>query len=165
MQVRIVTLRYSEGLQGFEEEPLKAAVGGHDVLDVREHFFLHGAIPHLALVVTLGDAPEASPRTVKPEDNPELQIAEGLRPLYRDLRRWRNEEARRAGIPSYTIMRNVQLAAICQRLPRTLAALKEIEGIGEATCTKYGAAILALLPAAAPAGSLEHAASQGGESR
>ena len=44
-------------------------------------------------------------------------------------------------------MRNVQVAEICRRLPRSLTALKEIEGIGEATCAKYGKDILGLIPA------------------
>ena len=44
------------------------------------------------------------------------------------------------------IMRNVQVAEICRRLPRTIAALKEIEGVGEATVTKYGEEILKQIP-------------------
>ncbi|MCM8626290.1 HRDC domain-containing protein [Accumulibacter sp.] len=151
MQVRVLTLRYSDGLQGFPEEALRAAIAGHEVLEVREHFFVHGAVPHLALVLLLGNgagAPRASQN--RSEENPELQLAEALRPLYRSLREWRNEEAKKVGIPSYSILRNVQLAEICRRLPRSLAALREIEGVGEATCTRYGAAILALLPTEAP---------------
>ena len=148
MQVRVVTLRYSDGLQGFAEEALRAAAAGREVLEVREHFFVHGTVPHLALVLLLGDGAGAPGRAApRPEDNPELELAEALRPLYRSLRQWRNDEAKKAGIPSYAIMRNAQLAEICRRLPRTAAGLREIEGIGEATCAKYGAAILALLPA------------------
>ena len=39
MDVRVVTLRYSDGLQGFPEEALRKATAGRDVLAVREHFF------------------------------------------------------------------------------------------------------------------------------
>jgi superfamily II DNA helicase RecQ len=53
-------------------------------------------------------------------------------------------------VPSYVIARNVQLAEICRRLPRSLAELKEVEGIGEATCEKYGRDLLARIPPAAP---------------
>ena len=152
MNIRVVTLRYSEGLQGFPEDALRAATAGHEVLEVREHFFVLGSIPHLALVVLLADGPGSGQRPPsRPEDDPGLTLPEALRPLYRDLREWRNETAKKAGIPSYTILRNTQLAEICKRLPRTLAALREIDGIGEATCTKYGAALLALLPKEVPA--------------
>ena len=152
MQVRVITMRYSDGLQGFSEDALRSATSGREVLDVREHFFVHGEVPHLVLVLLLGDAPgSATARSSsRAEENPEQELPEALRPLYRSLRQWRNETAKQAGIPSYAILRNAQLAEICRRLPRSLAALREIEGIGEATCTRYGSAILALLPEAPP---------------
>ena len=58
MQVRVVTMRYHEGLQGFPEEALHKVTFGKTVLGVSEHFFVHGNVPHLALVPQLGDAPE-----------------------------------------------------------------------------------------------------------
>lgn len=147
MQVRVITVRYSEGLQGFPEEALREATAGREVLAVREYFFLHGNIPHLALVLLLGDGPATGQRPgSRPEHDPGAQLPESLRALYRALREWRNEEAKKAGIPSYVILRNTQLAEICRRLPRSLAALREIEGVGEANGAKYGAAILALIP-------------------
>ena len=36
MQVRVITMRYQEGLQGFPEDALRAATFGKTVLDVRE---------------------------------------------------------------------------------------------------------------------------------
>ena len=39
MQVRVVTMRYQEGLQGFPEDALRAATFGKTVLDVRESAF------------------------------------------------------------------------------------------------------------------------------
>jgi superfamily II DNA helicase RecQ len=141
-------------LQGFPEDALRAAGAGREILEVREHFFIYGDVPHIALVLTLGDGAGTPPlRTAgRGDDDPEQALPEAVRPLYRTLRQWRNEEAKKAGIPSYAIMRNVQLAEICRRLPRSAGALREIEGIGDATCARYGAAILGLLPPdAAPA--------------
>jgi superfamily II DNA helicase RecQ len=43
-------------------------------------------------------------------------------------------------------MRNVQLAEICRKVPRTLEALKQIEGVGEATVSRYGGELLAQIP-------------------
>jgi hypothetical protein len=47
MYVRILTLRYQEGQQGFPEGALRQATAGREVLEVREHFFTHGNVPHL----------------------------------------------------------------------------------------------------------------------
>lgn len=148
MRVRVITLAYSEGLNGFPEEPLRQATFGQEILEVRDHFFVHGGKPHLVLVILLGEGSTAAKgqRTEPQAEDPGKSLPEELRPLYRALRQWRNDRARSEGIPSYLVLRNAQLAEICRRLPRSLAALREIEGIGERTCEKYGAELLALLP-------------------
>ena len=104
MQVRVITMRYQEGLQGFPEDALRAATFGKTVLDVREHFFLHGNVPHLALVLQLGDAPAyADAGGFRPRGPDAPDPAEGLtdaqRGVYRALRAWRNETARAEGRP------------------------------------------------------------------
>ncbi|MDQ0288417.1 HRDC domain-containing protein [Oligosphaera ethanolica] len=146
MKTRVITLRYSEGLQGFPEDDLAKVVSGCDVLEVRDHFFMHGNVPHLALVLLLNGDNTKPETKFRPENDPGTALSEHLQKLYRDLRQWRNERAKQDGVPSYVIMRNVQIAEICRRLPHSLAALKEIEGIGEGTCQKYGQDILKLIP-------------------
>ena len=42
MDIRVITLRYSDGAQGFPEEALLKAVSGREILEAREHFFVHG---------------------------------------------------------------------------------------------------------------------------
>jgi superfamily II DNA helicase RecQ len=145
MDIRIITLRYSDGIQGFPEEPLHKATAGREVLEAREHFFVHGNVPHMAVVLLLGDTGEVRRRR-PPGPDPAEDLSDDRKSLYRDLRSWRNERAKTDGVPSYVIARNVQVAEICKRLPRTMAELKEIEGIGEATCEKYGRDILARIP-------------------
>ncbi len=146
MEVRVVTLRYHEGLQGFPEEGLTRAAAGREVLEVREHFFVHGHVPHLCLVLMLGNAPAPAGRRANQTEDPGNALPDELKPLYRDLRSWRNERAKQEGVPAYAIARNAMLAEICRKRPRSLSALKEIEGMGEASCEKYGRDILARIP-------------------
>lgn len=146
MDIRVITLRYSDGAQGFPEEALLKAVAGREVLEAREHFFVHGSVPHMAVVLLLGDAAGGGARQRPPGPDPGEALPDDRKGLYRALRTWRNDRAKSDGVPSYVIARNVQIAEICKRLPRTLAELKEIEGIGEATCEKYGRDILARIP-------------------
>ena len=44
MDVRVITLRYQDALQGFSEEALRKAISGREVLEAREHFFMHGNV-------------------------------------------------------------------------------------------------------------------------
>ncbi|MFT5200461.1 MAG: superfamily II DNA helicase RecQ [Planctomycetota bacterium] len=144
VKIKIITLRYDEGLQGFAAEIIEKALAGRSVLEVRDHFFVHAGQPHLCLVCTTddGDA-KGSPKSRR--DDPGDELAPHHQVLYRDLRTWRNERAKKEGIPSYLILRNRQLAEICENRPGSLACLREIEGIGEATCKKYGQDILGML--------------------
>jgi len=50
-------MRYQEGLQGFPEDALKKVTFGRTVLETSEHFFIHGNVPHLTLVLKLADVP------------------------------------------------------------------------------------------------------------
>lgn len=146
MDIRIITLKYSEGLGGFPEEDLRKAVSSREVLDVREYYYEYAKVPHMTFVVTLGAKYQRNETVRQREEDPELSVPEQLRNLYREIRQWRNEKARKEGVPSYLVLRNAQIAEICRRIPRSLTALKEIEGIGEATCAKYGKEILSLIP-------------------
>jgi len=160
VDVRVITLRYQEGLQGFPEEALKKAISGREVLEAREHFFTHGNVPHLVLTLLLGDAPAGGDgvrRRGGPD--PEEGLEEARRPLYRELKRWRNDRARADGKPAYVIARNTQLAEIARQVPHSLAGLKEIDGIGEAFCRDYGAAVLGLMPEPTAHASDKHIAS------
>lgn len=147
MYVKVITLRYDERLQGFPEGALREAAAGREVLEVRDHFFLHGGVPHVALVLLLGDgAGEGGYRLRHPNaPDPEESLAEDRRPVYRELKRWRNERAKADGKPAYAIARNVQLAEIVNRAPKSLEGLKSVEGIGEGFCRDYGAEVLELV--------------------
>ena len=134
MRVKIITLAYDNGLRGFSQETLERLGSDGAVLEVRDHFFVHQGVPHLALVVLMDEAVAEPRRGHKPEGpDPGEALPEALQPLYRNLRRWRNERAKAEGVPAYALFRNTQLAEICRRLPRSLSALREIEGVGEAT--------------------------------
>ena len=129
------------------EEPLRQALFGTKALEVCERFFVHGGISYLTLVVILPDDQSLRQGCITREtEDPGKDLLEELVPFSRDLRRWRKDWARREGIPSYLVLRTAQIAEFCRRLPRSLAALREIEGIVEAACEKYGAESSALPP-------------------
>ncbi len=145
MRVKVITLAYHEGLRGFPREPLEALGSEGSILEVRDHFFVQQGVPHLALVVLLDETPSPKRSGTAEGPDPGESLPKELQLLYRNLRRWRNERAKSEGVPAYALFRNTQLAEICRRLPRSLAALREIEGVGDATCTKYGQDLLSLL--------------------
>ena len=147
MELRVITLRFDDGLNGFPEEPLRRATAGRDVHAVREYFFVHGGVPHLALVLTLaGDAGVARPAQKRAGPDPMMGLPPERRKLYLELKRWRNGQAEMDGVPPFVVMRNELLAEVSRRAPHSLAALKEIAGVGEKTVSKYGTGLLSCVP-------------------
>jgi superfamily II DNA helicase RecQ len=147
MKIHILTLKYDENLAGFPEEPVRQAISGREVLAVREHFFVHGGVPHLLLTLELSGGNEPR-RTDRAFNGPDVlaTVPQERRKLYLDLKRWRNERAKRDGVPPFVVMRNELLADLCRVAPHSLAALREIPGIGEKTVEKYGAEVIAMIP-------------------
>jgi len=146
MRLRIVTLSFDERLAGFPEEPLRRAVAGAEVLEVGEYFHEYGGVPRLTLVLRLGDQ-QAGPNGRRPEGADVYQsLPDERKGLFVELRRWRNERAQADGVPPFVILRNELLGEICRRAPHTVAALRQIRGIGEKTCAHYGSAIVGLIP-------------------
>lgn len=177
MQIRVITMRYSEGLQGFPEDALRTATFGREVLSSDHHFFMHGNVPHIAIVLSLADAAgegsyQGGKRGMSYEERKakaeaeEAKLPEGSRPAFRALKEWRNNLAKAKGWPSYNIARNAQLLEIVRKYPKTLAEMKEIEGCTEKFCTLYGKDIIAMLgeagvkAAPAPEGGGDAAASE-----
>ena len=148
MDVRVITLRYAEGVQGFSEDALRRACAGREVLDVSEYYFVHGGIPHLSLVVKMASTSASSGSAWKDRASaPDLEIGltDGQKQLFRALKKWRNERAQQDGKPAYAIGRNTLILEIVKAHPTTLAALKEVDGMGEASVANYGKEILEIV--------------------
>ncbi len=62
--------------------------------------------------------------------------------IWQALRQWRLDQARSENVPAYVICGDKTLQAIVQQIPRTLADLSQIYGLGDAKISKYGRAML-----------------------
>jgi superfamily II DNA helicase RecQ len=150
MQVRIFTLRFNPVTESFDDSVVAGFLADKDVLSIRDHFFVKDDTPYLTLVVRYRAAAlPASADAAKPEQKRDESWREALTetdwPLFNTLRNWRSERAKREGVPPYVICNNRHLAEIVKARPQTLAALGQIEGIGEAKLKKYGKEMLALI--------------------
>lgn len=175
MEIRVLTLRYSPSLGAIDDAPLVLLARDHDVLGVREHFFVVHDIPHLVCVVscqprtattstaaspieptamarTPAPPPAPAPAPTRSTDDPTAELEPEQQRLYDTIRRWRYATAQRDGVPPYVVLTNRNLTALLRERPATLAALGRIRGIGRATIERHGQALLALLRGEPPAG-------------
>jgi ATP-dependent DNA helicase RecQ len=88
-------------------------------------------------------------RPVRPMEEPRSDQpaadAQPLETVFEALRAWRLEQARRRAVAPFVIMHDRTLAAIATSLPRSIAELDAVPGIGPAKLAAYGDAILSVV--------------------
>ena len=62
--------------------------------------------------------------------------------MWQALRQWRLAKARADDVPAYVICGDKTLREIVEKLPESLADLREVYGMGEAKIDKFGDEIL-----------------------
>ena len=147
MQMAFFTVpaRGDSGLQ----ENLNAFLRSHRVLSVHREFVGQGDHSFWAMAVEYLEGAAASTSGSSSSRKPRVDYKEVLSPddfaVFAKLREWRKAVAEREGIPVYAVLTNEQLAAIATNRPSSAAAIKDVEGIGDAKAGKYGEGVLAVL--------------------
>ncbi|MFQ5583847.1 MAG: HRDC domain-containing protein [Calditrichia bacterium] len=117
MLIRIITLRFSAALDGFDDSSLAEFIQDKSVVSLREHFFIRNETPYLAVVVTyepvLASAkPKEAGKTRRRDESWRTLLTDAQMPLFDSLRSWRSERCKKDGIPPYVICNNKELAKI-----------------------------------------------------
>ena len=150
MLARVLTLRFDQVFEAFDDSPLQEFLKAKEVFAIRDHFFVRNEVPYLAVLVTYGLRPPVAQDAAKQKARGRdaswrSQVSDADLPLFNALRAWRTERSKRDGIPPYLICTNKQLAAMVNTRPGSLSKLGAIDGIGKAKLEKYGQQLLALL--------------------
>jgi ATP-dependent DNA helicase RecQ len=69
--------------------------------------------------------------------------------VFEALRTWRRGIAQEHGVPAYTVFHDSTLRELASRLPRSLAELRNVSGIGATKLERYGSALLEVMQQAA----------------
>ena len=149
MQIKIFTLRFSDATEAFDDAPLRSFMADKEVISLKGHFFVRDNVPYWAVLLVYKPSPmPAEPKAEKRENREKKEdyrdiLTEEKTPLFNTLRDWRNERARREGVPPYVLFTNRQLAGIAVKTPEHLNQLSMVEGVGKTKIEKYGKDILA----------------------
>lgn len=98
---------------------------------------------------TLGTAKQKRKRAAKGAAEATLEAtADNLHPhLYNQLLEWRNNTAKRAGVPAYVVLYNKTLLTIANLMPEDFDTLAKVKGMGKVKIKQYADAILDVVQA------------------
>jgi len=137
---------------GEAEKRLNQFLASHEVIRVEKQFLSQGLDGIWAYVVEYtktGTVPGGkSVPTDRKEGSGTLvdwkeKLTEAEYTRYLKLWHWRKHAAERDGVKqNFTIFTNAQLADMAQQVPRSLAEVRKIDGVGEGRVQKYGNEVL-----------------------
>jgi ribonuclease D len=152
MLIKIFTLKFSPGVEGFDDEKIRLFMVGNEIISVREHFFIKDNVPYWTLLLAYNPGSfskipeqESQPSKTSQKDEYRKYLTEDSEPLYEALRDWRNTSAKNEKVPPYFLFKNIHLAQIASNLPENLNQLSSISGIGTKKTEKYGKEILEIV--------------------
>ena len=105
-----------------------------------------GGFDPAAIVAAHAEAVAREPEDTTPKSRPKSDEREvANKELYRELKDWRAEEARKVNRPAYAVAPDKVLMDIADAMPTDSKALLAIKGMGEAKVGRFGADILRIV--------------------
>jgi superfamily II DNA helicase RecQ len=148
--LKVFTIKFENNIEGFNDSILLNFLSDKKIIKWKSHFFSEKDGHYWTVILEYTSLSESSAplslRKVKKKDDEYRKIlTENDWPIFNRLREWRNEKGKTEGIPPYIIFTNIQLAWISAARPRSLNALQEIQGIGNAKKEKYGSEVIQII--------------------
>ncbi|MEY4530465.1 MAG: hypothetical protein RLZZ156_1186 [Deinococcota bacterium] len=72
-------------------------------------------------------------------------LSESNEPLLQDLWTWRRDIARASGVSAFLVASNAVLESLAQNMPKSLAEMTNIKGIGKVMLEKYGTTLIEIV--------------------
>ena len=151
MRIHVLTLKFDPAREAFDDAALRDFIKDKEIVSCDSTFFSRNGQQYLCMVVAYHVSetePDVSAETTRKTGKTAAwrsMVSDADMPLFNAMRDWRNERAKKDGIPAYVISNNTELAQIVTEKPRSLNALRAIPGIGQAKAERYGKDILKAL--------------------
>jgi superfamily II DNA helicase RecQ len=143
--LRFFTVPVCSGEEAAEE--VNRFLGAHRIVAIDRQFIHDGPNSAWALCITYLQSSGRPPPGKRGKIDYREVLSEPDFAVFAKLRALRKALAEQEGVPPYALFTNEQLAEMVRRRVRTLSALREIEGVGEARVEKYGERFLDILRA------------------
>ena len=140
MAVRIITLPFEPHQGIFQDEDLTRFLLNKHVKDLRPEFFQMDGHAYWTVFVNYENV------LTEVDSNNKLDgLDDAQKLLFKRLREWRKEKAEKEGIPVFIIATNKQLMDIVRAVPRSLEALRQINGFGKKKVEKHGKELVTII--------------------
>jgi len=143
MNFRIITIPFDETKELFLEEELNKFTVNKKILNYKAEFFVKNDKAFWTIFIEYENVHlESKGQSTK---HIESSLSESDKLLFQKLKDWRKETAEKQGYPVYIVANNKELLSIINDKPKSLEALKNIEGFGVKKIESYGKEIIDIM--------------------
>ena len=102
-QIKIFTLRFSESMEGFDDENIRLFIMGKNIIRMDGHFFLKDNVPYWTIMIVYNqmEPKNGRPQAVKNVETKKSDyksiLTDSTMPFFNLLREWRRERANKDG--------------------------------------------------------------------
>lgn len=140
MQVRIFTIPFDADKELFSDDDLSRFLLNKRVLGLHPQFFQTQSRPYWTVFIEY--------EAVVGEEQPKSDnLDDAQRLLLQRLKEWRKQAAEEGGVPVFIVATNKQLLDVVRRAPRSLEALREVQGFGKKKIERHGKQVLDIVSA------------------
>jgi superfamily II DNA helicase RecQ len=138
MPFKIITIPFNREKGCFLEEELNKFCLNKTVRSYEAKFFQDGGGAYWSVFLEYEEVLEAS-------GVDDFRLNDSQQLLLKRLREWRRKKAEDNGVPVYVICTNKQALELVKKAPKTIEALKSIEGFGKKKIESFGRELTTLI--------------------
>lgn len=148
MQLKIITVPFSEATQLFHDELVEQFCINKHIYKMDVQFFVVSGIPYWTVALQFTPiVPERINLKAQKGKKEDAPFDAFQKVLFDRLKSWRKQAAEESGIPAYMVCTNQQLEQMIFQKSTTLEGLKLIKGFGKSRIEKHGKALVTLIGA------------------
>lgn len=136
--IKIITVHYNEKIQGFNDEEINKFCINKVVKSMKYKFVNELELKYWTVFIEYEELGGVIEKT-------EVNLSDADKIFLEKLKIWRKETAKKEGLPVFRIANNKQFEDIINNKPKTLEALKNINGFGKKKVEKYGKDIVEIV--------------------
>lgn len=148
MQLKIITIPFSEATQLFHDDLVEQFCCNKHIYKMDVQFFVYSGVPYWSIALQYATIlPERVEKKAQKGKKEDVPFDEFQKVLFDRLKSWRKQAAEESGIPAYMVCTNQQLEQMIFQKCTNLEGLKMIKGFGKSRIEKHGKALVALIGA------------------
>lgn len=141
IEFKIFTVPFDENKEVFLEEEVNKFCINKKIKQYKAEFFKKDGKSYWSIFIAFERILQLEKTAIIKDNN----LSEEEKLLFKKLKTWQVSKAESKGLPTYIVCTNSQLLNVVRNKPKSVEALKNINGFGKSKIDRYGVEIVKII--------------------